>query len=161
VVVADLGNPYTAPVLRGLQASLEQADHMALVTEQSFLDRQDGFAEAAAERGLEAWSVAPASRPVFEEGRRLMELALAGGRQATGVFAHNDPMAMGAVRPAAHHHPPPRRRDRPPGRQGRPGRHPRPPGPRQRPPGPRRAGGPGQRGSLGTALSVPASPPGY
>jgi LacI family transcriptional regulator len=33
VVVADLGNPYTAPVLRGLQASLEQADHMALVTE--------------------------------------------------------------------------------------------------------------------------------
>jgi LacI family transcriptional regulator len=65
---------------------------------QSFLDRQDGFAEAAAERGLEAWSVPPASRPVFEEGRRLMELALAGGRQATGVFAHNDPMAVGAVR---------------------------------------------------------------
>src|SRR5215218_7197304 len=33
VVVADLGNPYTAPVLRGLQNGLEQADHMALVTE--------------------------------------------------------------------------------------------------------------------------------
>src|SRR4029453_8872358 len=33
VVVADLGNPYTAPVLRGIQASLEQADHMALVAE--------------------------------------------------------------------------------------------------------------------------------
>jgi LacI family transcriptional regulator, galactose operon repressor len=190
VVVADLGNPYTAPVLRGLQASLEQADHMALVTEsrddsatleravghllarqvdglvllavragdqqrvlewasrvpvilavrslpgsgvpavshddlgggrlaaghladlghrrvvqlpgpldvQSFQDRQAGFAEAAAARGLEAWSVPPASRPVFAEGRRLMEQALAGGRQATGVFAHNDAMAMGAVR---------------------------------------------------------------
>jgi LacI family transcriptional regulator len=190
VVVADLGNPYTAPVLRGLQASLEQADHMALVTEsrddsqaleravghllarqvdglvllcaragdrprvlewaarvpvilavrdlpgsgvpavahddlgggrlaaghladlghrrvvqlpgpldvQSFKDRLDGFAEAAATHGLEAWSVAAASRPVFDEGRRLMEQALAGGRRATGVFAHNDAMAMGAVR---------------------------------------------------------------
>jgi LacI family transcriptional regulator len=190
VVVADLGNPYTVPLLRGLQASLEQAGNMALVTEsrddsqtleravghlldrqvdglvltaarggdldrviewstrvplvlavrdlpgsgipavghddrgggrlaaehladlghrrvvqlpgpldvQSFRDRDAGFAEAAAERGLEAWSVPPASRPVFEEGRRLMELALAGGRRATGVFAHNDPMAMGAVR---------------------------------------------------------------
>jgi LacI family transcriptional regulator len=65
---------------------------------QSFQDRQAGFAEAAAARGLEAWSVPPASRPVFAEGRRLMEQALAGGRQATGVFAHNDAMAMGAVR---------------------------------------------------------------
>jgi len=33
VVVADLGNPYTAPILRGLQNGLERADHMALVTE--------------------------------------------------------------------------------------------------------------------------------
>jgi LacI family transcriptional regulator, galactose operon repressor len=190
VVVADLGNPYTPPVLRGLQAVLEQADHMALVAEsrddsqaleravghllarqvdglvllavragdrqrvlewaarvpvilavrglpgsgvpvvahddlggsrvaaghladlghrrvvqlpgpldvQSFRDRLDGFAAAAAARGLEAWSVAPASRPVFDEGRRLMAQALAGGRRATGVFAHNDAMAMGAVR---------------------------------------------------------------
>jgi LacI family transcriptional regulator len=190
VVVADLGNPYTAPVLRGIQTSLEPADHMALVAEshddskaleravdhllarqvdglillaaragdldailgwtarvpvvlavrtlpgsgvpavthddlgggrlaaghlaelghrrvvqlpgpldvQSFTDRQEGFAEAAARLGLEAWSVAPASRPVFEEGRRLMELALADERPLTGVFAHNDPMAMGAVR---------------------------------------------------------------
>jgi LacI family transcriptional regulator len=190
VVVSDLGNPYTAPVLRGIQASLEQVDHMALVAEsrddsptleravdhllarqvdglillaaragdldailgwtasvpvvlavrnlpgsgvpavthddlgggrlaaehlaglghrqvvqlpgpldvQSFADRQEGFAEAAARLGLEEWSVAPASRPVFDEGRRLMELALADGRPLTGVFAHNDPMAMGAVR---------------------------------------------------------------
>ena len=33
VVVADLGNPYTAPVLRGLQSRLEGADYMALMTE--------------------------------------------------------------------------------------------------------------------------------
>jgi LacI family transcriptional regulator len=190
VVVADLGNPYTPPVLRGLQASLERADHMSLVTESRddsraleravghllarqvdglvllavragdrervvewatrvpvilavrglpgsgvpavthddlgggrlaarhlaelghrravqlpgpldvhpFRDRRRGFAEAAAALGLEAWSVPPASRPVFTEGRRLMEQALAGGRTATAVFAHNDAMAMGAVR---------------------------------------------------------------
>ena len=33
VVVADLGNPYTAPILRGLQSRLEGADYMALMTE--------------------------------------------------------------------------------------------------------------------------------
>jgi LacI family transcriptional regulator len=190
VVVADLGNPYTAPVLRGLQNRLEGADYMALVTEtrddsqvleravghllarqvdglvilavragdlgrvlewdtrvpvvlavrglpgsgvpavthddlgggrlaathlaelghrrvvqlpgpldvQSFKDRLDGFAETATSLGLEASAVAPASRPVFEEGRRLMGLALEGGDLATAVFAHNDAMAMGAVR---------------------------------------------------------------
>jgi LacI family transcriptional regulator, galactose operon repressor len=190
VVVADLGNPYTAPILRGIQTTLEQADHMALVAEsrddskaleravdhllarqvdglillaaragdlesilgwtarvpvvlavrslpgsgvpavthddlggarlaaehlaelghrrvvqlpgpldvQSFKDRLDGFAETAAALGLEVWSVGSATRPVFDEGRRLMELALAEGRPFTGVFAHNDPMAMGAVR---------------------------------------------------------------
>src|SRR5215217_7006039 len=190
VVVADLGNAYTPPVLRGLEHSLEQADYMALVAESRddskaleravghllarqvdglvllavregdlarvvgwtarvpvvlavrslpgsgvpavthddlggarlaaghlaelghrqvvqlpgpldvhpFKDRLDGFAEAAAALGLEAWSVAPATRPVFDEGQRLMKLALADGRPLTGVFAHNDPMAMGAVR---------------------------------------------------------------
>jgi LacI family transcriptional regulator len=190
VVVADLGNPYTPPVLRGIQATLEQVDHMALVAEsrddsqaleravdhllarqvdglillaaragdrdsilgwttrvpvvlavrslpgsgvpavthddvgggrlaagylaelghrrvvqlpgpldiQPFTDRQVGFAEAADELGLEVGSVAPASSPVFEDGRRLMGLALADGWPLTGVFAHNDPMAMGAVR---------------------------------------------------------------
>ena len=190
VVVADLGNPYTAPVLRGIQATLEQADHMALVAEsrdesqaleravdhllarqvdglillaaragdlesilgwttrvpvvlavrslpgsgvpavthddlgggrlaaeylaelghrqvvqlpgsldvQPFKDRLDGFTEAAAALGLEAWSVDPAIQPVFDEGRRVMALALADGRPLTGVFAHNDPMAMGAIR---------------------------------------------------------------
>jgi len=190
VVVADLGNPYTAPILRGLQNGLERADHMALVTEsrddsqaleravghllarqvdglvvlavrwgdlarvvdwtsrvpvvlavrslpgsgipavthddlggarlaaghlaelghrrvvqlpgpvdmQPFKDRHDSFAAAAAGLGLESWSVPPASRPVFAEGRRLMEAALADPRQATAVFAHNDAMAMGAVR---------------------------------------------------------------
>jgi LacI family transcriptional regulator len=190
VVVADLGNPYTAPVLRGLQSRLEGADYMALVTETRddskvleravghllarqvdglvvlavragdldrvvgwasrvpvvlavrglpgsgvpavthddlggarlaaahlaelghrrvvqlpgppdmapFKDRHDGFAEAAASLGLEASAVAPASRPVFDEGRRLMGLALERGDGATAVFAHNDAMAMGAVR---------------------------------------------------------------
>jgi LacI family transcriptional regulator len=190
VVVADLGNPYTAPVLRGLQSRLEGTDYMALMTEslddsqvleravghllarqvdglvlsavrggdldrvlgwasrvpvvlavrslpgsgvpavthddlggarlaaahlaelghrrvvqlpgppdmQPFKDRNDAFAEAAAELGLEAWAVPPASRPVFDEGRRLMSAALEGGDRATAVFAHNDAMAMGAVR---------------------------------------------------------------
>jgi LacI family transcriptional regulator len=190
VVVADLGNPYTAPVLRGLQSTLEQADYMALMTESRdesatleravghllarqvdglvllavrsgdldpvvgwtsrvpvvlavrslpgsgvpavthddlggarlaaghlaelghrhvvqlpgpldmspFLDRHDSFADAAAGLGLQTWAVEAASRPVFDEGRRLMGLALAGRRRFTGVFAHNDAMAMGAVR---------------------------------------------------------------
>jgi len=190
VVVADLGNPYTPPVLRGLQSRLEGADYMALMTEslddsqvleravghllarqvdglvllavrsgdldrvlgwasrvpvvlavrslpgsgvpavthddlggarlaaahlaelghrrvlqlpgppdiQPFKDRNVAFAEAAAELGLEAWAVKPSGRPVFDEGRRLMHVALAGGDRATAVFAHNDAMAMGAVR---------------------------------------------------------------
>jgi LacI family transcriptional regulator len=190
VVVADLGNPYTAPVLRGLQTSLEQADYMALITESQdesatldravghllarqvdglvllavraadldrvhgwtsrvpvvlavrslpgsgvpavthddlggarlaaghlaelghrrvvqlpgpldmspFLDRHGSFADAAAGLGLQTWAVEAASRPVFDEGRRLMSLALAGRRRFTAVFAHNDAMAMGAVR---------------------------------------------------------------
>jgi LacI family transcriptional regulator len=65
---------------------------------QPFRDRYDGFAEAAAELGLEALAVPPASRPTFDEGRRLMGMALEGRDRATAVFAHNDAMAMGAVR---------------------------------------------------------------
>jgi LacI family transcriptional regulator len=190
VVVADLGNPYTAPVLRGLEHSLEQADYMALLTEsrddsqaleravghllarqvdglvllavrsddlarvvgwmarvpvvlavrslpgsgvpavthddlggarlaaehlaelghrravqlpgpldmQPFRDRHDSFAEAAAGLGIKAWALPAAERPDFDEGRRLMAQALADRRRATAVFAHNDAMAMGAVR---------------------------------------------------------------
>jgi LacI family transcriptional regulator len=190
VVVADLGNPYTAPLLRGLQKELERADYMALMAEsrddsqaldravghllarqvdglvllaarwgdldrivgwmarvpvvlavrglsgsgvpevthddlggaalaaghlaelghrqvvqlpgpldvQSFKDRFEGFAQVAGRLGLEAWSVPAANRPILEEGRRLMEQALADPRPATALFAHNDPMAMGAVR---------------------------------------------------------------
>jgi LacI family transcriptional regulator len=190
VVVADLGNHYTAPVLRGLQNTLERGDYMALMAEsrddsqaleravghllgrqvdglvlmaarwgdldriigwmsrvpvvlavrglsgsgvlevthddlgggalaaghladlghrqvvqlpgpqdmQPFKDRHDSFAEAATGLGLEAWAVPAASRPVFEEGQRLMAEALADRRRATAVFAHNDAMAMGAVR---------------------------------------------------------------
>ena len=65
---------------------------------QPFKDRHDSFAEAAAGLRLDARATLAASRPVFDEGRRLMALALADGTQATGVFAHNDAMAMGAVR---------------------------------------------------------------
>ena len=169
VVVADLGNAYTPPVLRGLEHSLERAGYMALVAEsrddsqaleravghllarqvdglvllavrslpgsgvpavthddlggarlaaghlaelghrrvvqlpgpldvQPFKDRHDSFAEAAAGLGLDVWAVPAASRPTVDEGQRLMELALADRRRASGVFAHNDAMAMGAVR---------------------------------------------------------------
>ena len=189
VVVADLGNAYTPPVLRGLERSLERADYMALVTEsrddsqaleravghllarqvdglvllavrsddlarvvgwtswvpvvlavrslpgsgvpavthddlggarlaaghlaelghrrvvqlpgpldmQPFRDRHDSFAETATGLGLDVWAVPAAGRPTVEEGRRLMELAVADRRGATGVFAHNDLMAVGAV----------------------------------------------------------------
>jgi LacI family transcriptional regulator len=65
---------------------------------QPFRDRYDGFTEAAAELGLEALAVPPASRPTFDEGRRLMGVALESRDRATAVFAHNDAMAMGAVR---------------------------------------------------------------
>ena len=190
VVAADLGNPYTAPVLRGLEQGLEQADYMALVTEsrddsqtleravghllarqvdglvllavrtddlarvvgwmarvpvvlavrslpgsgvpavthddlgggrlaaehlaelghrrvvqlpgpldmQPFRDRHDSFAEAAARLGVKAWAMPAAARPDFDEGQRLMAQALVDRGQATAVFAHNDAMAMGAVR---------------------------------------------------------------
>jgi len=192
VVVADLGNHYTAPVLRGLQNTLERGDYMALMAEsrddsqaleravghllarqvdglvlmaarwgdldrilgwmsrvpvvlavrglsgsgvlevthddlgggalaaghlaelghrrvvqlpgpqdmQPFKDRHDSFAAAAAAAGLglEVQALPAASRPVFDEGRRLMAEALADGCQATAVFAHNDAMAMGVVR---------------------------------------------------------------
>jgi LacI family transcriptional regulator len=190
VVVADLGNPYTAPVLRGLEQGLEQADYMALVAEsrddsqaleravghllarqvdglvllavrlddlarvvgwtarvpvvlavrslpgsgvpavthddlgggrlaaehlaelghrrvvqlpgpldmQPFRDRHDSFAEAAARLGVKAWAMPAAARPDFDEGQRLMARALVDRAQATAVFAHNDAMAMGAVR---------------------------------------------------------------
>jgi LacI family transcriptional regulator len=190
VVVADLGNAYTAPVLRGLERTLDRVDYMALVTEsrddsqaleravghllarqvdglvllavrsddlgrvvawtarvpvvlavrslpgsgvpavthddlggarlaaghvaqlghrrvvqlpgpldmQPFKDRHDSFAETGAALGLEVWAAPPAIRPDFDEGRRLMAQALTDPRQATAVFAHNDAMAMGAVR---------------------------------------------------------------
>jgi LacI family transcriptional regulator len=65
---------------------------------QPFRDRHDSFAETAAGLGLDVRAVPAAAGPTVEEGQRLMELALADRRQATGVFAHNDAMAMGAVR---------------------------------------------------------------
>jgi LacI family transcriptional regulator len=191
VVAADLANPFTAPVLRGLENSLEEAGYMALVTEsredsallekavnhllarqvdalilaavragdrdlvlewaervpvilavrqlpgsgipavthddrtgahlaaehlaglghrhilemagpldvQTFSDRHESFVLAAAELGLTATTVGPATVPTFEEASQLMASALADGPgRATAVFAHNDFMAMGAVR---------------------------------------------------------------
>jgi LacI family transcriptional regulator, galactose operon repressor len=65
---------------------------------QSFKDRLESFAQAAAGLGLAAWAASAGREPTFEEGRRLMRRVLAGRRPATGVFAHNDAMAMGAVR---------------------------------------------------------------
>ena len=56
VVVADLGNPYTPPVLRGLEHSLERVDHMALVAESrddsQALDRAVGHLLARQVDGL-------------------------------------------------------------------------------------------------------------
>ena len=191
VVVADLANPFTAPVLRGLENSLEEASYMALVTEsreestvlenavnhllgrqvdalvliavragdrdrvlswaakvpivlavrklpgsdipavthddrgsarlaamhlaelghrhilqlpgpldvQTFSDRHQSFEETAKELELAVRTIGPATVPTFEEARRLMRRILARGPgPATALFAHNDFMAMGAVR---------------------------------------------------------------
>jgi LacI family transcriptional regulator len=191
VVAADLGNPYTAPVLRGLENALEQAGYMALVTEsrdesevldkavghllarqvdglvliavragdrarvlswaakvplilavrklprsgipavahddrtgarlaaehlaslghrrvvqvpgpldvQPFKDRRESFIAVAEGLGLDIVTTPAADRPTFDEGLRLMTDHLrTGGRRFTAVFAHNDSMAMGAVR---------------------------------------------------------------
>jgi LacI family transcriptional regulator len=191
VVAADLANPFTAPVLRGVENSLEEAGYMALVTEsredsallekavnhllarqvdalilaavragdrervlawaervpvilavrqlpgsripavthddrtgahlaaehlaslghrhvlevagpldvQTFSDRHESFVAAGGELGLSTTVVGPAGVPTFEEANRLMRDALADGPgKATALFAHNDFMAMGAVR---------------------------------------------------------------
>jgi LacI family transcriptional regulator len=191
VVASDLANPFTAPVLRGLENTLEEAGYMALVTEsrdesavleravghllarqvdalvltavragdhanvlawatkvpvvlavrklpgsgipavthddhggarlaaehlaalghrhvvqlpgpldvQTFKDRYESFARAAEELGMIAEAADPAPVPTFDEGRRLLREVLDRGLgEVTAVFAHNDFMAMGAVR---------------------------------------------------------------
>lgn len=65
----------------------------------NFLLRDEGFSAKAGETGLELVSgPGEAEVPTFEEGQRLMkELLESGGRMPTAVFAHNDPMAIGAM----------------------------------------------------------------
>lgn len=65
---------------------------------QSFVDRGAAFRATAASLGMSVVEVAPqVSRSYLEEGRRQMEELLRGRPVPTGVFAHNDLMAIGAV----------------------------------------------------------------
>jgi LacI family transcriptional regulator len=66
---------------------------------QPFIERGEGFAEIAVERGAELVEIdESASAPTYEEGQRLMVHLLAGRTpKPSAVFAHNDPMAIGAL----------------------------------------------------------------
>jgi LacI family transcriptional regulator len=67
---------------------------------QPFIDRSIGFAQGAAEAGLEVLRPATdqATDPGPDAGARLTELVLASGQGVpTAFFAHNDSMAIGAV----------------------------------------------------------------
>lgn len=65
----------------------------------NFSRRADGFTSSTDSLGLNEVVVdGTGSRPISEEGRRLMEMLLAqGGPLPTAVFAHNDLMALGAL----------------------------------------------------------------
>ena len=65
----------------------------------NFMLRAEGFSEAAREAGLDLVpGPGQAEIPTFEEGQRLMkELLDSGGHMPTAIFAHNDPMAIGAM----------------------------------------------------------------
>jgi LacI family transcriptional regulator, galactose operon repressor len=64
----------------------------------SFVDRSRAYDERTAELGMHDVSVAESGRaPNVAEGRRLMELTLAGTARPTAVFAHNDLLAVGAI----------------------------------------------------------------
>src|SRR4029450_12541396 len=66
---------------------------------QPFPARCESFGAAAAELGVNVRTIGPATLPTFEEARGLMRQTLArGAGRTTAVFAHNDFMAMGAVR---------------------------------------------------------------
>jgi LacI family transcriptional regulator len=66
---------------------------------QPFKDRRESFIVAAEQLGLDVVTTPAAIRPTFDEGLRLVAEHLASGdRRFTAVFAHNDGMAMGAVR---------------------------------------------------------------
>jgi len=66
---------------------------------QPFLDRTAGFAQAVTEAAINVVEFEErALHPTVSEGRRLMSLLLAGGKPLpTGVFAHSDSMAIGAL----------------------------------------------------------------
>jgi LacI family transcriptional regulator len=65
----------------------------------NFQLRDEGFSSTARESGMELLpEIGRAEEPTFEEGQRLMRALLnSGGRMPTAVFAHNDPMAIGAM----------------------------------------------------------------
>jgi LacI family transcriptional regulator len=66
---------------------------------QTFHDRDDSFKATARELGMTVRTIGPVKVPTFEEARRLTGRARATGPgRATALFAHNDFMAMGAVR---------------------------------------------------------------
>lgn len=71
----------------------------------SFRERAEGFRRALRTAGLAAIEVDEvATRPVLDEGRRLMQLLLnRRGQPPTAVFAHNDLMAFGALQALAAH----------------------------------------------------------
>lgn len=64
----------------------------------NFEHRAVAFTETARQLGMEEVELPETGvLPNFEEGRRLMEAFLARGEPVSGVFAHNDLMAMGAL----------------------------------------------------------------
>jgi LacI family transcriptional regulator len=70
----------------------------------SFLERGSGFRESARRAGLEPVTQDSATAGVVGEGRRLMRLLLGSSAEPpTGVFAHNDLMAIGAIEALAEH----------------------------------------------------------
>jgi len=64
----------------------------------SFMGRGQGFGEVVAENGCTDVTIDDhAIEPTTAEGRRLMTALLAGGERPTGIFAHNDLIAIGAL----------------------------------------------------------------
>jgi LacI family transcriptional regulator len=65
---------------------------------ESFLERGSGFRDTAHRAGLDPITQESATQGIVSEGRRLMRLLLRSAAEPpTGVFAHNDLMAIGAI----------------------------------------------------------------
>lgn len=65
---------------------------------ENFARRAEGFSETARRSGMTEIGIdAYGSRPVIEEGDRLMRILMAQSDLPTGVFVHNDLMAVGAL----------------------------------------------------------------